>query len=82
MADRILWKTEHGVHSATVNGHKCRVVQYPDSSALAGRFGCYLDGQYKGVANTVDNAKSRCRSLSSFARTPREWANLRVWQPA
>ncbi len=81
MADTIPWKATHGIHNAIVNGRRCRIVLYPVSSPLAGRYGCYLDGQYKGVANSIDTAKSRCRALTSFAGTTRDQTNLRTWQP-
>jgi len=81
MADNIQWKSTRGVHDAMVNGRKCRVVLYPDSSPLAGSYGCYLDGQYKGIAKSIDNAKSRCRSLCSLASAAHDRINLRTWQP-
>lgn len=80
MADDVRWKSVRGVHDAVFNGRRCRVVLYPDSSPLAGSYGCYLDGQYKGIAKNVDNAKSRCRSLSSLTSTARDGINLRIWQ--
>jgi hypothetical protein len=80
MAHTIRWEARHGIHDAVVNGRQCRIVLYPASSPLAGRYGCYLDGQYKGVANSIDTAKSRCRTLTSFAGTSRERINLRTWQ--
>lgn len=80
MADDIRWKNMRGVHDAVFNGRMCRVVLYPASSTLAGSYGCYIDGRYKGIAKSVDNAKSRCRSLSSLANTARDRVNLRTWQ--
>ncbi|QQS11506.1 MAG: hypothetical protein IPK81_18295 [Rhodospirillales bacterium] len=81
MTDDTSWKRESGVDEAVVNGRACRVVRYPAGSPMEGRFGCYLDGQFKGAANSADAARSRCRSLSGSGRTARDRINMRAWQP-
>jgi hypothetical protein len=77
----IRWTAGRSAHSASVNGRRCRIVRYPDGSPFAGKFGCYVEGRFKGVAGTLETAKSRCRTISNPPTSARERVNLRTWQP-
>lgn len=72
------WKREGNVYTATLHGHACKVVLFPEDSPLAGKFGCFRDGQFQGVAATLAAAKGRCGAL---AHNKPKWGQQRRAAP-
>jgi hypothetical protein len=62
----VKWKQTGDTHSARINGHDCKIVRYPEGSPLAGKYGCYRDGSFQGIATTLTTAKNRCSAAAGL----------------
>jgi hypothetical protein len=59
-----VWTTAYGIHTTRLDGQTYRIVAYPNGSPLAGKFGCYCDGRYTGLAANLAAAKTWCCTLA------------------
>lgn len=62
-----VWRGEYGTYSARLEGQTYRIVAYPAGSPLAGKYGCYCDGRYTGLAANLAAAKTWCGTLAARA---------------